>query len=122
MSRALNPESRTITRQRFDQIDKSAQRILCASSQSAVDEFGEDCIPQRTAVAARALTQRIERAPADAARRGVDGALEGGVIVTIGDQAQIGEGVLDFGAVEEAQAAVHAIVDSVLTELFLEVA
>jgi hypothetical protein len=45
----------------------------------------------------------FERALADAARRRVHHALEGGVVVAVGDQAQVGQRVLDLGALEEAQ-------------------
>ena len=36
-------------------------------------------------------------------------ALEGGIVAAVGDQAQVGERVLDLGALEEAQAAVDAV-------------
>ena len=49
------------------------------------------------------------RARADAARREVDDAQEAGVVVRVLDQAQVGQRVLDLGALEEAQAAVHLV-------------
>jgi hypothetical protein len=79
-------------------------------------------IPQRDAVRARALAQRVDRAVADAARWRVDGTLERRIVVAIGDQAQVGQRILDFGAVEKAQPAVDAIADVVLDQLFFEVA
>ena len=48
------------------------------------------------------------RARADAARREVDDAQEAGVVVRVLDQPQVGQRVLDLGALEEAQAAVDA--------------
>ncbi len=65
--------------------------------------------PQRAARAARGFANGIDAARADAARRQIDDALERGVIVAIGDQAQVRERVLDFGALEESQAPVHAV-------------
>ncbi len=76
--------------------------------------------PQRAAGTPGALAQQIERARADAAHRQVDDALERGVIVAIGDQSKIGERILDFGALEEAQAAVDAIRQARLDQRLLE--
>ncbi len=42
--------------------------------------------------------------------------------MAVGDEAQVGEGVLDLGAVEKAQAAVNAVADVVLDQLLFEVA
>jgi hypothetical protein len=46
---------------------------------------------------------------ADAARREVHHAQEGVVVLRVGGQAQVGQGVLDLGALEEAQAAVDPV-------------
>ncbi len=69
-------------------------------------------VPQRRAGAARGLPQPLERGLADAARRQVDDALEGHVVGAVLRQAQVGQRVLDLGALEEAQAAVHAVGDA----------
>ena len=55
------------------------------------------------------LANDIETLGTDAARRQVDDALKGGVILATRDEAQIRECVLDFGSLEEAQAAVHLV-------------
>src|SRR5699024_7198744 len=54
--------------------------------------------------------------------RRVDRALERGVIVAIGRQAQIRQRILDLGALEKALAAIYAIGQVALDELLLEVA
>ncbi len=65
---------------------------------------------------------RSMRAITDTPRWRVDDALEGRVIVAIGDQAQISQRILDFGTIEETLPTVHAIGDVVLDELLLEIA
>jgi hypothetical protein len=72
-------------------------------------DFQQHGIPQGYGRVARALPHLIEGALADAARRRVHRALEGGIVGAIRDQAQVGERVLDLGALEEAQAAVDAV-------------
>ena len=53
--------------------------------------------------------QRRHAGIADAALGLVDDALERQVVIALGDQAQIGHGIADFGALIEARAADHAI-------------
>jgi hypothetical protein len=60
-------------------------------------------------VRARGVLQHLERARADAAGGKVHHAQERGVVVRVGDQAQVGERVLDLLALEEAQPAIHAV-------------
>ena len=55
------------------------------------------------------VLQQLQAARADAAGGEIDHPGEGGVVVGIGDQAQIGQRVLDFGALEKAQPAIHPI-------------
>ena len=62
---------------------------------------GTGCAP-----CARGVLQLLDGARADAARREVDDAQEAGVVVRVLDQPQVGQRVLDLGALEEAQAAV----------------
>ena len=62
----------------------------------------------------------VERLAADAARRRVHRALEGGVVGAVGEQAQVGQRVLDFHALEEALAAVHAVRQAGLHQLFFD--
>ena len=64
--------------------------------------------------------QVFQGAGADAAHGGVDGTLEGGVVVGVGDQAQVGHGVLDLGALEEAQTTINPIEDLGIDQGLLE--
>ena len=68
-----------------------------------------DALPAGCLPLARAASCSCSmRARADAARREIDDAQEARVVVRVLDQAQVGERVLDLGALEEAQAAVDA--------------
>ena len=69
-------------------------------------------LPEAAVVVARVAAQQVERRAADAARRQVDDALEGDVVVARLREAQVGERVLDLGALEEPQAAIHAVRDA----------
>ncbi len=64
---------------------------------------------QRNAVAVGRHLQLLDRARTDAARGEVHHAHEGRIVVRIVHQLQIGDRVLDLGALEVAQAAVHGI-------------
>ena len=75
---------------------------------------------QAGVVRARGVSQHLERARTDAAGGEVHHARERRVVVRVGDQAQIGERVLDLLALEEAQAAIHAIRDAGRKELMLQ--
>ena len=55
---------------------------------------------------------------ADAARRGVDDALQRHGVVRIADQAEIAEQVFDFGAFVEAESADHGVADVVAAQGF----
>ena len=68
----------------------------------------------------RLILQLLERARADAARREVDDAQERAIVVGRREQAQIGERVLDLGALEEAHAAVDAVRDRRVEQRVLE--
>ena len=95
--------------QRIHQLQEALQRRAAARPEPAVGDAGLRRGPQRAAGGARLAAHHIEALGADAARRQVDHALEGGVVVAVGDEPQIGERVLDLGALEEAQAAVHLV-------------
>ncbi len=106
-----------------DQREKPLRRIFRAAGQfAAAAQFGQRRFPHRAVVESGPSAQHVQRAIADAARWGVHRALEGGVIVAIGGEAQIGQRILDFGTFEEALAAVDAVTDPMLDQLFLEVA
>ena len=70
---------------------------------------GADAVVQGTARGARNVLQLLDAARTDAARRKVDHAHEAGVVVRVLEQAQIGQRVLDLGALEKAQAAIDAV-------------
>ncbi len=55
---------------------------------------------------------------ADAAGRGVDDAAEGDGVVRVLDELEVAEDVLDFGAVVEAEASDHVVLDLVAAERF----
>src|SRR5439155_21118944 len=76
---------------------------------AAAAAAGRGGLPQRAAGSPRVLAQHLEALRAHAARRQVHHALEGGVIVAVGNEPQVGERVLDFRALEEPQAPVHPV-------------
>lgn len=100
--------------QRVDQLDKAAHRVAGAAGQHLVVEQGLGRLPQVLALIAGVVSQYLEGAIADAAGRRVDHPLEAGVVTTVVDKAQVGHGVLDFLALEEAQAAIDAVRHGVL--------
>ncbi len=57
----------------------------------------------------RRVLQVFQTARADAARGEIHHAGKRRVVVGVGDQPQVGQRVLDLGALEKAQAAIHAI-------------
>src|SRR6187402_2262760 len=105
-----------------DQSDERLERVLRAPCEAADGCFGEHRFPHGTAVATCTPAQLVERAVADATRWRVHGALEGGVVMSVRCQAQVSQGVLDFSAFEEAQAAVDTVGQVALNQLFFEVA
>ncbi len=70
---------------------------------------GRGRLPQRAAGSPGVLAQHLEALRAHAARRQVHHALEGGVVVAVGDEPQVGERVLDLRALEEPHAPVHPV-------------
>src|SRR3546814_4856069 len=66
-------------------------------------------LPQRHGIGSRALAHLVQRALADAARVRVDRTFERRVVGAVGHQPQVGQRVLDLGALEEAHAAVDAV-------------
>ncbi len=100
--------------QRVDEIHKAAHRVAGTAGQHLVVEQCLGRLPQVLALIASVVTQYLEGAIADAAGRGVDHPLEAGVVATVVDKAQVGHGVLDFLALEEAQAAVDPVRHGVL--------
>src|SRR3984893_4143060 len=78
-------------------------------SEPPAPNAGRARLPQRAAGSPGVLAQHIEALRSHAARRQVHHALEGGIIVAVGNEPQVGERVLDFRALEEPQAPVHAV-------------
>ena len=66
------------------------------------------------------LAQLFQRRRADAAFGRGDRADEGGVVVAVRDQAQVGDQVLDFGAVEERLAAGQLVRHLLVAQRLLE--
>ena len=91
-----------------------------AGARSELLPAGGARLPQRRRVGARICAQNLECPCADPARGQVHHALERGVVVAIADQAQVGQRVLDLGALEEPQAPVDAIRDAAGEQVFLE--
>ena len=75
---------------------------------------------ERAAVLAGKGLQLLDCGRADAALGLVDDALKGEVIVGRADQAEIGEGIADFGALEEARTANDAVGDAQHDEALFE--
>ena len=61
---------------------------------------------------ARGVLQLLERASADAAGGKIHHPHEGGIVVRVGNEAQIGQRMLDLLALEKAQPAIHPIGDA----------
>ena len=68
----------------------------------------------------RQRAQRLERALPDAARRHVDDALEGGHVVVVAQDAQVGQRVLDLAALVEARATDQLVAQAVAQEGLLD--
>ena len=59
------------------------------------------------------ITQLLQRARADATGGEIDHPGERGVVVGIGDQAQVSQRVLDLGALKKTQAAIDLVGNAV---------
>src|SRR5215472_4066095 len=115
-------EPRRLGRQALDEREESGERrsgpaaeLRAPRARGYYSRF-----PQRHAARARPLAQRFEALGAEAPRRVIYDALEGGVVAAVADQAQVRERVLDLGALEEAQAAVDLVGNARRDECFLE--
>ena len=76
----------------------------------AADQGGG--IQQAAAGLAGFFLQGFDAAGTDAPGREVHHAQKAGVVLRVLQQAQVGQGVLDFGAFKKAQAAIHAVGDA----------
>src|SRR5688572_1743423 len=91
-----------------------------AGARSELLPAGTARLPQRRRVGARICTQDLEGPCADPARGQIHHALERCVVVAIADQAQVGQRILDLGALEEPQAPVDAIGNAAGEQVLLE--
>src|SRR3990167_7144538 len=82
---------------------------VCSRSTSTMATNAPRLAPALPGTALTASCSEQPAARANATRRKVDDAREAGVIVWVLQQAQVGQRMLDFGALEEAQTAVHAV-------------
>src|SRR3569623_14516 len=93
----------------FDELDERLARRHGACRQRRRSEFGDAGLEQRNLPRPRPVAHRGHGAVADAAGRRVHYAFERGVVVAVGNEAQVTERVLDFGALGGAQAPEEAI-------------
>ena len=106
--------------QRLDQVQEPAHRVGSPAAQPAGRQQAQRGLPQRATLAARRFAQHVYSAFTNSPGRRVDHPLEGRIIVAVGHQPQIGQGVLDFGPLEEAQAAVNPVGQRRRDQRFLE--
>ncbi len=105
--------------QLLDQDGELAQTHL-AALQLGIGVGVADDRKEARLLLARELQGRLDRARADAAGRGVDDARQAQVVVRRLDDAQIGQHILDLGAVKKARAADDAVRDAVALEGIFE--
>ena len=79
-----------------------------------------DALDQAAPARSRRILQLLDGARTDAAGREVDHPQEAGVVVRVLDQAQVGERVLDLGALEEAQATIDLVRNAGIEQRALE--
>ena len=103
-----------------DQVQETAHRAGCPAAQAGRAQQVHRCLPQRQALHPRRIAQQFQGTFADAARRRVDGALEGRIVIAVSHQTQIGQRILDLGALEKAQPAINAIRQGGADQIFLE--
>ncbi len=113
-------ELRDLVREPLDERHEAAHRRRGLGAERIGGQARRGRFPHRRARALRVLADDVDALRADAARRQVDHALERGVVHPAGDDAQVGERILDFRALEEPQAAVHAIRNARRDERFFE--
>ena len=94
------------------QIKEAPYRPFGAACQAAIAEAVPGAGPEAGSRFGRARPNRVHGLGPHAPGRHVDHPVEGGVVVPVGDQAQVGQRVLDLGALEEPQAAIHAVGDA----------
>src|SRR5207249_2302485 len=102
-----------------DDLEKRGEALARGGGDvTGFDGAGDDAahrIEQREVLALRDGDDAVDRRVADPARRRVDHANEIDVALRVGGEAEVGEEVLDLGALEEAQATDDAVGNARLT-------
>ena len=80
----------------------------------------EGRLEQADVAGAGVAAQRLQRGAADAALGHGDGADEGRIVVAVGDQAQVGDQVLDLGLLEKALPARDGVGNLLVAQLLFE--
>ncbi len=104
-------------RMRFELVDEvaeSAQRHQLAIGQLGFDATFEYRLEQGALPLPGKGAERLQCRLADAALGRGDGADECGIVVLIGDQAQVADDVLDLGAIEKTLATGDRVRDALL--------
>src|SRR5690606_14751870 len=116
----VQAQAARIAIQAIDEIQELPQRLQRAACELSFGDRRGRGAPQARTRGTRRRAHGFDRACADAARRRIDDALERRVVVAVLDEAQVGEGVLDLGALEEPQTAVDAVGDAGREQALLE--
>ena len=103
-----------------DQIDEAEQCGTAPRTQNGGPGQIGGCPPERDPRLACLLAQEVQGSGTDAPVGCVDHTLEGGIVVRVGDQPQIGECIADLRALEEPQSAVNPIGDLGLDQRLFE--
>ena len=95
-------KTRRLARQALDQGEERVQCGRRSGSERAGRHHAGARFPQRQCLCPRTVANSIETACPDPPCWQVDDALEGGIVAAVGKQPQVGERVLDLGALEES--------------------
>ena len=107
--------------QLLDELQEAVHRRFGLRAQRAVRRRNAPPRPTSEVLAALACSRTTSSdLRADAARRQVHDALERRIVGVVRDDAQVGQRILDFRALEEPQAAVHLVRNARRHEDFFE--
>jgi hypothetical protein len=106
--------------QAVDEFAEFEQRRQLARLHTLREALFEGRREQRQLALAGIAAERLQRAGADATPGRADGADEGRVVVTVGEQAQVGGDVLDLGLLEEGLAARQQVGDALVAQKLFE--
>ena len=102
----------------FDELAEVAESGEGAGGEEFLFDGAGDGVPGADAGGEGDALEGVHGGFADAARRGVDHAAESDGVVRILHELEVAEDVFDFGAVVEAEAADHVVLDLVAAESF----